>query len=121
MAKKILIVDDEFLIRKVLSFLMEEQGYEVTLAKDGADCFEVLKDFTPDLIFLDIMMPKTDGRDICRELRKDERFKDTKILMLTASGEYVANESWIAIGADGYVAKPFSPSKILEAVKKFIG
>jgi two-component system, OmpR family, alkaline phosphatase synthesis response regulator PhoP len=121
MSKKILIVDDEFLIRKVLSFLMEEQGYEVTVAKDGTECYEVLKDFTPDLIFLDIMMPKTDGREICKELRKDDRFKKTAILMLTASGEYVANESWALIGADGYVAKPFSPSKILDAVKKFIG
>jgi DNA-binding response OmpR family regulator len=121
MQKKILIVDDEFLIRKVLSFLMEEQGYEVAMAKDGIECFEVLKDFTPDLIFLDIMMPKTDGRDICKQLRSDDKFKNTTILMLTASGEYVANESWAAIGADGYVAKPFSPSKILETVKKFIG
>ena len=115
MANKVLIVDDEPNIVLSLEFLMQQQGYETRVARDGEEALAEVEGFRPDLVLLDVMLPRRDGFEVCQRLRADG-WSDLKILMLTAKGRDVEIEKGLALGADGYVTKPFSTAELVARV-----
>jgi len=117
---RILIVDDEPNIVLALELLMKREGYEVLTVDDGPKVFEVLKEFSPDLILLDIMMPKMDGYEVCQRIRADASLKNISIIMLTAKGREVEKEKGLALGADYYITKPFSTREVIMKVKEVL-
>jgi DNA-binding response OmpR family regulator len=121
MAKYVLIVDDEPNIVLSLEFLMKKEGYEVQSAANGEEAMQVIAEKTPDLILLDVMMPRKDGYELCQELRSNPSWKDIKIIMLTAKGRDVEREKGLALGADDYITKPFATQEVVEKVKSFLG
>jgi DNA-binding response OmpR family regulator len=114
-ASKVLIVDDEPNIVLSLEFLMKQQGYETRVARDGEEALAEIERFRPDLVLLDVMLPRRDGFAVCQKLRA-EGWSDLKILMLTAKGRDVEIEKGLALGADGYVTKPFSTAELVARV-----
>lgn len=115
--KKILIADDNQNIRDALTYLLEDEGYDLLLAKDGADALRKVRDIRPDILFLDIMMPEINGYDVCRTIKSDPELKDTYIIMLTAKGQVSEQERGKDAGANEYIVKPFSPMELLAKVK----
>jgi len=115
--KRILIADDNENIRDALTYLLEDEGYELLLAKDGADTLRKVKERKPDILFLDIMMPEINGYDVCRTIKNDPDLKSIYIIMLTAKGQVAEQERGKEVGADEYIVKPFSPMEILARVK----
>jgi DNA-binding response OmpR family regulator len=115
MASKVLIVDDEPNIVLSLEFLMKQQGYETSVARDGDEALAEVERFRPDLVLLDVMLPRRDGFEVCERLRADG-WSQLKILMLTAKGRDVEIEKGLALGADGYVTKPFSTAELVARV-----
>ena len=115
--KKILIADDNENIRDALTYLLEDEGYELRLAKDGAETIKKVKEFRPDILFLDIMMPEINGYDVCRAIKGDPVLKNTYVIMLTAKGQAAEQERGKEVGADEYIVKPFSPMEILTKIK----
>jgi DNA-binding response OmpR family regulator len=120
MAKRVLIVDDEPNIVLSLEFLMKREGYNVTTAGDGDAALKAVDAKVPDLILLDINMPKRDGFDVCQTLRANPEYKDIKILMLTAKGRDVDQEKGLALGADDYVTKPFATQDVVAKVAELL-
>ena len=117
---RILIVDDEPNIVLALELLMKREGYEILTVDDGQKVFEVVREFNPDLILLDIMMPKMDGYEVCQRIRADASMKDISIIMLTAKGREVEKEKGLALGADYYITKPFSTREVIMKVKEIL-
>ncbi len=117
MSKRILLVDDEPSILLSLEFLMEQQGYDVQTATDGDEALQAMSEKLPDLILLDIMMPKRDGFEVCQTIRANPEWKETKIILLTAKGREVDQEKGLALGADDYVTKPFATQELVKKVK----
>jgi DNA-binding response OmpR family regulator len=115
MKKKILIVEDEVKLIKGLRVNLEREGYEVIWALDGEEGLNTVHREAPDLILLDIMLPRKDGLDVCRELRSQN--VSTPIIMLTAKGEEVDKVVGLEIGADDYITKPFSVKELLARIK----
>ena len=107
--EKILVVDDEASIRRILETRLSMIGYEVVTAADGEEALEVFRNTDPDLVVLDVMMPKLDGYGVCQELRKES---DIPIIMLTALGDVADRITGLELGADDYVVKPFSPKEL---------
>ena len=124
MAKKILIVDDEVHIKMLLEQTLEEleDEYEVVLytASDGEEGLEFIRSKRPDLVFLDIMMPKMNGYEVCRIVKDDEELVDTKIILLTAKGQEVDRKQGLELGAMMYMTKPFDPDEILSVSKELL-
>src|SRR4030066_1893674 len=112
MPKKVLICDDEPYIIESLSYLVKREGYEVITAEDGEEAFNKAKEILPDLIFLDVMMPKKSGFEVCQQLKKDERTKGIYIVILTARGEESDEKRGKEAQADEYITKPFSPKRL---------
>ena len=117
MSKRVLIVDDEPNIVLSLEFLMQREGYEVATAADGEAALEALAAQKPDLVILDIMLPKMNGFDVCRRIRADPRWKGVRILILTARGRETEVSKGLGLGADLYVTKPFSTKELMAQVK----
>jgi len=118
--KKILIADDNENIRDALTYLLEDEGYELLLAKDGADTLRKVREKKPDILFLDIMMPEINGYDVCRTIKNDPDLKSIYVIMLTAKGQVAEQERGKEVGADEYIVKPFSPMEILARVKSLL-
>lgn len=118
--KKILIADDNENIREALTYLLEDEGYQLWLAKDGAETIEKVREFHPDILFLDIMMPEINGYDVCQVIKSDPVLKNTYVIMLTAKGQVAEQERGKEVGADEYVVKPFSPMEILTKIKNIL-
>lgn len=118
--KKILIADDNENIREALTYLLEDEGYKLWLAKDGADALKKVRDIRPDILFLDIMMPEMNGYDVCRKIKTDPELKSTYVIMLTAKGQVAEQERGREVGADEYIVKPFSPMEILSKIKNIL-
>lgn len=114
MSEKILVVDDEASIAKIISYNLKKEGYEVITAGDGETGLELALNDNPDLILLDIMMPKMDGYEVCRKVREK---KDIPIIMLTARADEVDKVNGLEIGADDYVTKPFGNRELIARVK----
>lgn len=116
-SETILVVDDEKPIAEILKFNLEREGYRVVVAYDGDEALEAARAHHPDLMILDIMLPKLDGFAVCREIRKES---DVPILMLTAKDQEVDKVLGLELGADDYVTKPFSPREIMARVKAIL-
>lgn len=121
MSKKILIVDDEPNIVISLEFLMKKEGFTVAVAVDGEEALAKVASFEPDLILLDVMMPKKSGFEVCEALRADPARAGLQIVMLTAKGRDTEVAKGLAIGADAYVTKPFSTKDLVAKVKAMLG
>lgn len=114
--KKILIADDEEDILEILAFNMKLHGYHVATAKDGDQAIIKAKEFKPDLIILDIMMPKKNGIETCRILRSQPEFKETLIVFLTALNDEISHVKGLELGADDFISKPISPKIMVSKV-----
>ena len=122
MAKgKILVVDDEIYIVHILDFSLGMEGYEVVTALDGEQALEKARAEKPDLIVLDIMMPKLDGYETCKRLKADPETKDIPVILLSAKGRNVDQKVGFEVGADDYITKPFSPRKLVERINAILG
>ena len=120
MPKKILIVDDEPNIVLSVEFIMIRSGYEVVTAADGEQVMGILAEQAPDLIILDVMMPRKNGFEVCADIRADQRFENLPILMLSAKGRDTEIRQGISMGADAYITKPFSTHELVEKVNELL-
>jgi two-component system, OmpR family, alkaline phosphatase synthesis response regulator PhoP len=120
MPKDILIVDDAENIVLSLEFLMKNEGFTVRVASDGEDALEAMRDRAPDLVLLDVMMPKKDGYEVCQTIRACNDWQKTRIIMLTAKGRDVEREKGLAMGADDYVTKPFATRELVAKVREIL-
>ncbi len=113
-AEKILVVDDDLNICELLRLYLTKEGYNVVIANDGTSAVTVFQEESPAIVLLDIMLPKLDGWQVCREIRK---FSETPIIMLTAKGEVFDRVLGLELGADDYVVKPFDTKEIVARIK----
>lgn len=121
MPKTIVIADDEPHVLRSLEFILKKQGYRVVTAVNGEDALEKVRENDPDLVFLDIQMPKMDGNSVLRHLRDDPKFQELYIVMITAKGQEADRLNSLESGANEYVTKPYSPRKLVERVKEILG
>lgn len=121
MSRKILIVDDEPNIVISLEFLMKREGFTVSVAVDGEEALRRIAETRPDLVLLDVMMPKKSGFEICQEVRANPAWTAIKIVMLTAKGRDTEVQKGVALGADAYVTKPFSTKELVATVRSVLG
>ncbi|MDW7773540.1 MAG: response regulator [Desulfobulbaceae bacterium] len=120
MTRNVLVVDDEPNIVLSLKFLISQQGYEVRTAGSGEEALHALNEQIPDLILLDIMMPKPDGYEVCQIIRSTPEWKDIPVIMLTAKGRDVEKQKGFAMGADDYITKPFSTLELVTKVRAML-
>ncbi len=119
--KKILIVDDEEKVRKLVEVTLSIGTFEILHASSGEEGLKIAREAMPDIILLDIMMPgKLDGFDVCGLLKKDPDTRDTYIVMLTAKGQQADKKKGLALGADDYFVKPFSPMELIDKIDKVL-
>jgi len=118
--KRILVVDDEIYIVHILEFTLTMEGYEVATAADGEEALRKIEQDRPDLVVLDIMMPKLDGYEVCRRLRQDDDLKSLPVILLSAKGRPIDRETGLEVGADDYIVKPFSPRRLLEKIRELL-
>jgi len=121
MTRSVLVVDDAPNILLSLQFLMSEAGYEVRVAEDGEAALKAIEERQPDLVLLDLMMPKHNGYDLCRTIRGNPNWKNIRIIMLTARGREDERDKGLAMGADAYITKPFSTRQVVERVREILG
>ena len=117
---KILVVDDEPNILLSLEFLMKHAGFEVRTATDGDAALAAVATEVPDLILLDVMMPRRDGYEVCQAVRENPACARVKIIMLTAKGREIEREKGMALGADDYIVKPFATQELLGRVRELL-
>jgi DNA-binding response OmpR family regulator len=115
--RKILVVDDEPNILLSLEYILEQEGYEVHVARDGEEALALAEEVFPDLMLLDVAMPRKDGFEVCRALRGHPRLRAVKIVMLTAKGQPLERKKGLEVGADVYVTKPFSAEDLLDKIR----
>ena len=120
MSKKILIVDDEKDILELLDYHLIKEGYKTMKASNGKEALKVAKDFLPDLVLLDLMMPEMDGIETCIEFREDKLLKDCLIAILTARAEDYSQIAGLNAGADDYINKPIKPRVLLSRIKALL-
>jgi len=118
---RILVVDDEIYIVHILDFSLGMEGYEVITALDGEEALKKASETKPDLIVLDIMMPKMDGYETCKALKADEATKHIPVILLSAKGRNVDMQTGYDVGADEYITKPFSPRKLVDRINTMLG
>jgi DNA-binding response OmpR family regulator len=114
---RVLIADDEANIVISLEYLMRKEGYQVATVADGEAALKVAAQFSPDLVLLDVMMPKKSGYEVCEALRANSAHAHSRIILLTACGRDSDIERGMALGADAYVTKPFSPRELMRKIK----
>ena len=120
MDKKVLIADDEQNIVISLEFLMKREGYQVEVANDGEEAVRRIRASRPDLVLLDVMMPRKNGYEVCQEIRAEPALQGTRILMLTAKGRDTEVAKGLALGADAYMTKPFSTRELVDKVRSLL-
>ncbi len=121
MAARVLIADDEPNIVLALEFLMAAERYEVRTVADGEEALAQARAFRPDLILLDVMMPRRSGYEVCRAIREDPALSGIRVVLLTAKGRDADAEKGLALGADAYVTKPFATRALVETVRALLG
>jgi len=121
MTKKILIADDQPNIVTALEFLLQRNGYEVYIARNGEDALQLVGAQRPDLVLLDVMMPVRSGYEVCQRMRERPEWRDIKIIMLTAKGRDVDMSKGLSIGADLYITKPFSTQELVARINGLLG
>lgn len=120
MSHKILIVDDEPNIVMSLEFLLKKEGFLTETAGDGDVALEKVRSFMPDLVLLDVMMPKKSGFEVCEILRSDAALSSIRIIMLTAKGRETEQAKGLALGADAYMLKPFSTKDLVARIRELL-
>jgi DNA-binding response OmpR family regulator len=115
--KTVLIADDEPNIVISLEYLLEREGYRVVVARDGQEALDAVARDAPDLVLLDVMLPKMSGFEVCQRLREDTSRRRIRVLMLTAKGREVEVSKGLALGADAYVTKPFSTQELMALIR----
>ena len=118
--RKIVIVDDEPNIVMTLEYTFKKHDFEVYIARDGSEALEILERVIPDVIMLDIMMPKVDGYQTLKAIKENDQLKDTKVVFLTAKNKASDIEKGLKLGADKYLTKPFSVKKIVSEINELI-
>ena len=118
---RILVVDDEIYIVHILDFSLGMEGYEVVTALDGEAALEKIRSDRPDLIVLDIMMPKLDGYEVCKAIKGNPETAHIPVILLSAKGRNVDQKMGFDVGADDYITKPFSPRKLVERINQLLG
>jgi len=121
MSPKILVADDEPNIVISLEYLLKREGYTVVIARDGQEAVDAILREQPDLVLLDVMMPKKTGFEVCQEVRGHDSVQGTKILMLTAKGRDTDVAKGLALGADDYMTKPFATRELVQKVADMLG
>ena len=121
MAKKVLIADDEPNIVASLEFLMTKGGYQVEIARNGDEALALVESFGPDLVLLDVMMPRRSGYEVCRKMREHAEWRHIEVVMLSAKGREVEVSKGLSLGADAYVTKPFSNRELMAQVAALLG
>jgi DNA-binding response OmpR family regulator len=117
---RVLIVEDEDNIAIALDFLLTREGYAHDRVANGAEAMPRIRASHPDLVLLDVMLPEVSGYEICQDVRTDPSLKDVKILMMTARGSAMERRKGLALGADGFVAKPFELSELRQEVRRLL-
>ena len=120
MSKKILIADDEPNIVTALEFLLQRNGYEVHIARNGEEALRLVEDCNPDLVLLDVMMPVKSGYDVCTRIRERAEWRHIKIIMLSAKGRDAEINKGLSIGADHYITKPFSTQELVAKINELL-
>lgn len=121
MAKRVLIVDDEPNIVAALEYLLQRSGYEVRAAANGDEALQEVETYDPDLVLLDVMMPKKSGYEVCQRIREREDWKRIKIIMLSARGREAEVSKGLSLGADLYITKPFSNAELVARIGDLLG
>ncbi|MBT8148492.1 MAG: response regulator [Pseudomonadales bacterium] len=117
---KIMVVDDSKTIRRTAETLLEREGYNVVTAEDGFEALAKIADLKPDIIFVDIMMPRLDGYQTCALIKNNADFRNTPVIMLSSKDGLFDKAKGRIVGSDQYVTKPFSKGEILEAVQNYL-
>ena len=120
MSRKILIVDDEPNIIFMLSHRLKQSGFEIVTGKDGQEALDKARMENPDLIILDLMLPKMNGYTVCGLLKRDEKFSKTPVIILTARAQKSDEKQGIEAGADAYVKKPFKSEELLQVIENLL-
>lgn len=123
MSKKLLIVDDEPHIRMLIEQTLEDledEGVELLFAENGEQALQIIKEERPNLVFLDVMMPKMNGMEVCQKVKKDLLLTEVYIILLTAKGQEVDRQKGLDMGADRYMTKPFDPDEMLSIAEEII-
>ena len=120
MARKVLIADDEQNIVISLEFLLKREGFEVLVAGDGESALQMVAEHHPDLVLLDVMMPKRNGYEVCQRMRERPEWRGIKIIMLSAKGRDVEVSKGVSLGADLYVTKPFSNAELVAQINTLL-
>jgi DNA-binding response OmpR family regulator len=120
MSRRVVIADDEPNLVLPLEYMLKREGFEVTVSRDGQEALEAIARVRPHLVLLDVMMPRKSGFDVCQVLRSDEANRDIRILLLTAKGRDDDVAKGLALGADAYMVKPFSPKELLLKVRELL-
>ena len=116
----VLVVDDEPFICRSLSFVLRKGNYHVVEARNGEEALAAVREHKPGLVFMDVMMPKLNGFDVCAAIKQDPDLRTTRVILLTAKGQDSDREVGTRAGADAYMTKPFSPTKILERARELL-
>ena len=120
MAYSILVAEDEPNILDSLCFLMKQAGHKVRVARDGDAAIRTIQAEKPDLLVLDVMLPRRDGFEVCRTIRENADWRDIRIMMLTAKGRELDRRKGMELGADDYITKPFSNREIVQRVQDML-
>jgi CheY-like chemotaxis protein len=115
---RILVVDDDEVIRQLITVNLELEGFDVHTAFDGQDCLDKIKDVRPDVVTLDVMMPRMDGWETAAQIRRDDDLADVRIVLLSARAQEADIERGDTIGVDAYLTKPFDPDDLVETVRR---
>jgi DNA-binding response OmpR family regulator len=118
--KRILVVDDEPNVVRTLTFVLKKEGYDVATAENGEEALAKVRESKPRLMFLDVMMPKKNGYEVCQELKSDADLSDIHIVMLSAKGQESDREKALRLGANEFITKPFSPVGVVGRVKELM-
>ncbi len=119
--QKILVCDDDPNIRNIIDFGLQAEGFQVLAGADGREALALARREAPDLVILDVMMPGSDGVEVCAALKQDEATRQIPVLLLTARTGKQDRDRGLAAGADDYITKPFSPGRLVEKVQSVLG
>ena len=121
MSKRVLIADDEPNIVTSLEYLMQKNGYEVKIARNGDEALALVESFLPHVVLLDVMMPRKSGYEVCQQIRERADWQHIKVVMLSAKGREAEVNKGLSLGADTYVTKPFSNRELIDKIDELLG
>jgi DNA-binding response OmpR family regulator len=119
--RRILVVDDEPHVIRSLTFVLEKEGYDVSSAANGEEAMAKIQESKPKLVFLDVMMPKKNGYEVCKEVKSNSSLSDIHIIMLTAKGQEADRKKGLDSGADEFMTKPFSLKTVVDKAREILG